>query len=387
MKVREGQWDRGYLLILLLLACCSIVSIYAAQETAQYVENFAAKQAFWYVFGIAISILLLLLDFQQIRRLSLYFYLFGNAVLLMLVLLPDVSFAPIRNGAQSWLIVPGFGSIQPSEFMKLILIVFLSVVASRHLEKYQESSLKESWLLVGKLLLTSGIPILLVLMQPDLGTALVMIGITFVMMLVAGVHWKIISGMLAMGVLFVGSFVFTYFQFPAFFHAHLLKEYQLGRIYAWLDPYGYRNGEGYNLVSSLIAVGSGEFSGKGLQQGDVYIAEAHSDFIFPIFAEQFGFIGSSVLITLFFLLIYKITSTALKVIEPFESFLCAGVIALFSIHIFENIGMTIGVVPITGIPLPFISYGGSALITNLLAAALIYNIRLRMGDYIFKPDH
>jgi rod shape determining protein RodA len=140
-----------------------------------------------------------------------------------------------------------------------------------------------------------------------------------------------------------------------------VKQYQFGRIYSWLDPYNYQSSEGYQLTQSLMSIGSGETSGKGYGNRDIYMPESQTDFIFSVVGEEFGFVGSRVLISIFFLLIYHITKVGMETKNNFYTYLCVGVISMITFHVFQNIGMTIGLLPITGIPLPFISYGGSSL--------------------------
>jgi rod shape determining protein RodA len=174
---------------------------------------------------------------------------------------------------------------------------------------------------------------------------------------------------------------------PEFLAKYLgVKQYQFGRIYAWLNPEGYKSAEGYHLLNSLKAIGSGQIFGKGVGHGQVYIPENHTDFIFSVIGEQFGFIGTSIVISLFFLLIYHIIKVSIETTEPFNSYLCTGVISLFVFHVFQNVGMTIGLLPITGIPLPFISYGGSSLIGSMMAIGLIFSIRWHHRVSMFSKE-
>lgn len=163
-----------------------------------------------------------------------------------------------------------------------------------------------------------------------------------------------------------------------------VKQYQFGRIYSWLDPYNYQSSEGYQLTKSMLAIGSGQTIGKGLANRDVYLPESQTDFIFSVIGEEFGFIGASVLISLFFLLIYHITKVGMETKNKFYTYICVGIISMITFHVFQNIGMTIGVLPITGIPLPFISYGGSSLMGNMLGIGLIFSIRYHYKKYMFS---
>jgi cell division protein FtsW (lipid II flippase) len=181
----------------------------------------------------------------------------------------------------------------------------------------------------------------------------------------------------------IASLVYTFFAFPVFFREHILDEYQLNRFYGWLAPYEYSNAQGFQLIKSLLAIGSGELSGKGFMNTEVFLPESHTDFIFAVIAEQFGFIGASVVISLFFLLIYRMIHIALECNDPYGSYLCAGIIGMMTFQVFQNIGMTIGLLPITGLPLPFVSYGGSSLATYMLAIGIILNVRSRTKKFLF----
>jgi cell division protein FtsW (lipid II flippase) len=179
--------------------------------------------------------------------------------------------------------------------------------------------------------------------------------------------------------------VFIFFTFPDFFNKYILdtNSYKLDRVYGWLNPYEYSSDIGFQLIKSLLAIGSGELYGKGYQQLEVYLPEGHTDFIFAIISEQFGFIGGSIVISLFFLLIYRMIHIALESNDPFGSFLCTGVIGMITFQVFQNVGMTVGLLPITGLPLPFISYGGSSLATYMIAIGIVLNVRSRTRKYMF----
>jgi rod shape determining protein RodA len=230
-------------------------------------------------------------------------------------------------------------------------------------------------------------PLLLLMKQPDLGMSMVFTAILGSLILVSGIRWRIIFGIIFSGIVVAATLVFIFFKFPDFFHKYILEEYQLDRFYGWLAPYEYSNEQGFQLIRSLLAIGSGELYGKGYQNLEVYLPEAHTDFIFGVIAEQFGFIGASIVISLFFLLVYRMIHTALESHDLFGSYLCAGVIGMITFQVFQNIGMTIGLLPITGLPLPFISYGGSSLATYMIAIGLVLNVRSRTKKFMFSSDH
>ncbi len=223
--------------------------------------------------------------------------------------------------------------------------------------------------------------------QPDLGTSLVLIAIMVGMIFISGISWKIITPIFGGGITLATGVLYMVIWHPEWLKKYLgVQEYQFGRIYSWLDPYNYQSSTGYHLTQSLLAIGSGQTTGKGIGTSEVVLPENHTDFIFSVVGEEFGFIGASVIISLFFLLIYHITKVALETKNSFYTCICVGVISMITFHVFQNIGMTVGVLPITGIPLPFISYGGSSLLGNMLAIGLIFSIRFHYKKYMFSSD-
>lgn len=371
-----------FLLFLLFIASC--VAIYSAQSTGQYGENFLLKQVVWYGIGIGIIAVVIPFDSDQLKRLSWYLYGFGLFLLGFLIIAPN-SLAPVINGAKSWYRVPGLGSLQPSEFVKVFLILALSRLIVDHHEKNQLKTMQTDFWLLIKIGLVTGGPLLLVMQQPDLGTSLVFIAIMLGMIFISGISWKILVPIFSSGITLISVIFYFVLWKPDLLEKYLgVKEYQFGRIYSWLDPYQYSSTTGFQLTKSLLAIGSGETSGKGFGTREVYLPESHTDFIFSIVGEEFGFIGASILISLFFLLIYYITRVGMETKNDFYTFICVGVISMITFHVFQNIGMTIGVLPITGIPLPFISYGGSSLMGNMLAISLIFSIRYHYKKYMFS---
>jgi rod shape determining protein RodA len=374
------QIDYNLLFILFLLFCTSCIAIYSATE-----GNFVIKQLVWYAVGAIAIAGTLILDFDQFRRLSWYLYGLGVLLLSGLVIIaavdPASSLVPEINGAKSWYRFPGM-AFQPSEIMKVALIITLSNTITSHNERFIQRTISDDFLLIVKIVLVSALPLLLVLMQPDLGTGLVFAAIIGSLILISGIRWRIIFTLLLFVSGFIAALVFIFVRFPDFFLEYILDQYQLDRFYGWLAPYEYET-EGFQLIKSLLAIGSGQLYGKGFTEGSVYIPEAQTDFIFAVIGEEFGFIGGSLVIALFFLLIYRIIHTALETNEPFGSYLCAGVIGMITFQVFQNIGMTVGLLPVTGIPLPFISYGGSSILSAMIAIGLILNVRSRTRKFMF----
>ncbi|MEW9109894.1 MAG: FtsW/RodA/SpoVE family cell cycle protein [Cytobacillus gottheilii] len=379
-----SRLDFSLVLILMLLFLVSCVSIYSAQTTGQYLENFLLKQIVWYVVGTCIIAAVITLDSDQLQKISWYTYGLGLALLGFLIVAP-ASIAPVINGAKAWYVLPGLGSIQPAELVKVFLIVMLAKIIERHHQKNIVKTIStDLWLLI-KIIGITAAPLLLVMMQPDLGTALVLIAIMLGLIFISGITWKLLLPIFGIGITLVGTIFYFVLWHPEILEKYLgVKEYQFGRIYSWIDPYNYQSSTGFQLTRSLLAIGSGETTGKGYGTREVYLPESHTDFIFSIIGEEFGFIGASVVISLFFLLIYHLTKIGMETKNKFYTYICVGVISMITFHVFQNIGMTIGVLPITGIPLPFISYGGSSLMGNMLAMGLIFSIRYHYKKYMFS---
>ena len=273
-----------------------------------------------------------------------------------------------KNGAKSWYHLTNFGSIQPSEFMKTFFILATARLISTHHEKYAIKHIKTDFLLIRKNCFHLFVPLAFIMQQPDLGSSLVFIAITAALIVAAGISWKIILPIFIGGAAIGSTVIWMALYMQDFLADHLgVKPYHFGRIYSWLDPYSYADEAGYHLITSLNAIGSGEIFGKGYMNREVYVAENHTDFIFSVIGEEWGFIGASFVICLYFLLIYHLTKITLTLKDPFCTYVCAGIIAMITFHVFENIGMTIQLLPITGYPFTFISYGGSSLMGNALA--------------------
>ncbi|BCB02070.1 FtsW/RodA/SpoVE family cell cycle protein [Bacillus sp. KH172YL63] len=389
METRQRFADKidwGLLFLLMLFFIVSAMGISSAQTSGQYGTNFVIRQAFWYVVGGIIIGAALFLDSDQYRRLAWYIYGAGIFLLVLLLVSPE-SIAPHRNGAKSWFMLGPLGSIQPSEFMKTFLILALARIITNHHELNPNKTIQTDFQLLIKIGLTTLVPLAFIMQQPDLGTSLVILAIMTGIILVSGITWKLIVPIYAsIGVIGAGILSLVIWA-PEILEKYLnVKPYQFGRIYAWLDPYNYAKLEGFHLINSLNAIGSGQIFGKGYSDREVYIPENHTDFIFSVIGEEYGFIGASVVISLYFLLIYHLTKTALDTKEPFNAYVCAGIISMITFHVFQNIGMTIQLLPITGIPLPFISYGGSSLMGNMLALGLVFSMRFHHKTYMFSSE-
>ncbi|OEC03348.1 cell cycle protein [Lysinibacillus sphaericus] len=381
--VNRFDWTLAFILFTFLVI--SLLAIASAQTSGQYGINYVPLQLRWYVIGAFIIGVIMFFEPDQYKKMAWYMYGAGIALLVLLIFMPEGKgqIGEPVNGAKSWFHTP-LGNIQPSEFMKTFYILALARLISKHHEVYSLRSIKSDFILLGKIAITLIIPLGIIMKQPDLGSALVFFAITAALVIVAGISWKILLPTFLGGAVVGGSLLWMALYMQEFLEKTFgFKAYQFARIYSWLDPYSYSSSDGYHLITSLNAIGSGEIFGKGFRGREVYVAENHTDFIFTVIGEEWGFIGASIVICIFFLLIYHLTKTTLLLKDPFSTYVCAGIIAMITFHVFENIGMTIQLLPITGIPLPFISYGGSSLMGNALAIGLVFSMRFHYRTYMF----
>jgi rod shape determining protein RodA len=384
-KNTTSKLDYSLVFILLLLFLASCLSIYSAQASGQYDSNFLIKQIIFYGIGCGIIAAVIRLDSDQLKKLAWYAYGAGILLLVSLIIAPE-SIAPVINGAKNWFKVPGIGSLQPSEFVKIFIIVALAKVIEDHHQKNPVKTISTDFWLLIKLGAVTMVPLMLIIKQ-DLGTSLVFLAILLGMIFISGITWKLLVPIFSVGTALISVIFYFVLLKPEILEKYLgVKQYQFSRIYSWLDPYNFQSSAGYQLTRSLLAIGSGQTGGKGYGNREVYLPESHTDFIFSVVGEEYGFIGASVLVSLFFLLIYHITKVGMETKNNFYTYICVGVISMITFHVFQNIGMTIGVLPITGIPLPFISYGGSSLMGNMLGLGFIVSIRYHYKKYMFSTS-
>lgn len=360
--------------LLTILAIISVTTISSAMGGGQYSANFSIRQIIYYILGAIIAFVIMLISPKKIRNNTYILYFIFCVLLIGLLILPETSITPIINGAKSWY---SFGpvSIQPSEFMKVILILALAKSVSNHNRFTFNKSFQTDLVLFFKIIGISIVPMALILLQNDLGTTLVICAIIIGIMLVSGITWRILAPLFIAAFVFGGTIILAIIYKPTLIESLLgVKMYQMGRINSWLDPYSYSAGDGYHLTESLKAIGSGQLFGKGFNHGEVYIPENHTDFIFSVVGEEMGFIGAVVLLLIFLALIFHLIRLATKVESPFSKIFIIGYVSLLVFHILQNIGMTIQLLPITGIPLPFISYGGSSLWSLMVGIGVVLSI-------------
>lgn len=358
--------DPMLILAALGLTAIGIVMIYSAKFDALRIQDlpstfYISKQLLAAGIGVVGMALMAALDYRWLRSYSPFVYALAG-ILLLLVLTP---LGVEVNGAQGWFRVAGF-QFQPAEFAKLAVIAALAALLHDH---RSDDGLGP----VVLALVLAGMPAALVFVQPDLGTAIVFVWILFVMLLVAGIRVRYLVGLSVLGVAgVVGALRLQWVQ-----------DYQLNRITSFLsagDP-SLARGAGYNLEQSLIAVGSGQFTGKGLFNGTQtslsFVPENHTDFIFTVIGEELGFLGAAVVLGLFGILLWRGIRIAMMANDDFGTLLASGIVAVLVLQLFVNVGMTIGIMPVTGLPLPFLSYGGTSLILSFLFVGGLLSIHMR----------
>lgn len=381
------DWTLAF--ILLLFCIISLLAIGSAQTSDRFGINYVPRQLVWYGVGVFIVAFTIYFEPEQYKKVSWYAYGFGVFTLVLLYFAPEGvgQLGEKHANVKRWLHFPEpIGRIQPAEFFKSFFILGMARLIASHHNKFQLRTVTTDLALLAKMAVLLIIPIAFIAKQPDLGSSIVLIAITAALVLVAGISWKIIAPVVIVGGSAAGFLLWGAVYAQEFMEKLGFDPYQFERIYSWLDPYAYQSDEGMHLIQGLTAIGSGGIAGKGFQNREVYVVENHTDFIFTVIGEEYGFIGACVVIGLFFFLIYHLTKIALELKDPYSVYVCTGVIAMFTFHVFENIGMTIQVMPITGIPLPFISYGGSSLMSNMLAIGLIFSMKFHHKTYLFDSD-
>ena len=351
--------DLGIIISVLCLVIIGVIAIYSATGAAYGGSlSYIKTQIVAFILGIIGIVFVLLIDYNTFGEMEKIIYIV-NILLLIAVLV----FGKEIKESRSWIIL-GPVRFQPSEIVKIGFILTFA----KQLEK-REGSL-DTLKGVAPLILYM-VPIIgLILRQPDFGTALVFVFFSFFMLYAAGMNYKFILGIGALGII----------SAPALW-LYYLKPYQKHRIMVFFNPELDPLGTGYHVIQSKIAIGSGQFLGKGLFQGTQnnlgFIPERHTDFIFSVIGEELGLLGSIIIILLFLWLIMRCMYIAKISKDSYGKYITVGVMAMFLFHVLENIGMTIGIMPVTGIPLPFISYGGSSLLTNMISIGLVLNVGMR----------
>jgi len=375
----DSRVDYSLILPVFCLLVIGVVSIYIAvsHDYPHNVWSILGQQLAWIALGIVISFVVMFFNTKFLWQSTPYLYALG----LILIVLPLVFYNPSLvavTGAKNWVSIGGVTLFQPSEFMKISYILMLAYVIVTFTTKHKakERTIGLDFLLIMWMTLFT-IPVLVLLaLQSDLGTALVFIAIFAGLVLLSGVSWKIIVPIFVAASSAIAGFlaIFITKDGRAFLHNLGMPTYQINRILAWLNPFDYAQTTTYQQAQGQIAIGSGGLFGQGFNVSNLLIPVRESDMIFTVIAEDFGFIGSVAVVALYLLLIYRMLKITLKSNNQFYTYISTGFIMMLLFHIFENIGAVTGLLPLTGIPLPFISQGGSAIISNLIGVGLLLSM-------------
>ena len=352
-----------------LLLFIGTLLVYAATRD-WYARNGLDPQYYLkrHVINIAIGALLAygttMVDYRLLRAYTPIFW--GLGVLgLVIVLIPGLGSSV--NGARAWIALPGGFQIQPAELAKISIIIGMSMLLSERSHDSDEPTSQD----VLQSLIVAAIPVLLIIRQPDMGTAFIISASVITIIAVSGVPSKWVAGLLIVAV--VGAVVAT--------KVGVINEYQINRLQTFVNPNADTQGAGYQLRQARITVGSGGLIGTGLFNGPQtngrFVPEQQTDFIFTVAGEELGFLGSGLILILYFIILMRAFAIARRTNDPFGRLVTTGVIAWIAFQLFENIGMTLGLMPMTGVPLPFISYGGSSMFATMIGFGLLQNVHAR----------
>ncbi|MBI2840128.1 MAG: rod shape-determining protein RodA [Acidobacteria bacterium] len=340
----------------LLVSIVGVMLVSSASQSLQ--TGFAEKQASWCAIGLVVMVIAMSIDYHRLADQAPVFYL-----LVILALMYVLFFGRIISGARSWITLAGFRA-QPSEVAKIVLALMLT----KYFAEFRQNRVSARE--IGAVALIVGIPLLLTAAQPDLGTAVTFLPIAASALILAGMPTRWLVGIIC-----------TFLMISLFAWFFLLKDYQKDRLTSFISPEADPKGSGYHSIQSRIAVGSGGFTGKGYTQGTQsrleFLPARHTDFVFSVLGEEEGFVGTLAVLGLYMLIIQRGFSAARHARDRAGLFLAACLTSLIAFHIIINVGMVAGVLPITGIPLPFLSYGGSFTAVMFVSVGLILNVRMR----------
>lgn len=362
-ELKNMEW--GLLVVAIILSIIGLVALFTATQETGYDEF--KKQIIWLVASIIIMVIVMFINYEILVKLSPVFY--GIIILLLIAVL----FTKPVNGATSWFDIGGF-SLQPSEFAKIIVILFLAFIISKVQERYIEDINKPTRLLI--IFATVALPLLLIIKQPDYGTAMAFCVALAMILFTAGIDKKYI----------IGTVIVILVTIPILYN-FILPEHAKKRIDIFLNPEEDPRGSGYNIIQSKLAIGAGQLTGMGLLKGNQtqlgYLYPKTTDFIYSVIGEEMGFIIAGTIVILYVLLVTKALYIAKTAKDSTGSLVAAGIAGVFLFHMTENIGMVMGLLPITGVPLLFVSYGGSSLITSYILIGILLNISGKRQKTIF----
>lgn len=380
----DSRIDYGVILPVFILCLIGMLSLYVAlaHDTNRDTNIFRglAMQGIWYVVGALAVVIIIHFDAKLLWRLTPFLYVIGLAVMLALLKYYDTALFD-STGSKNWF---KFGTLtfQPSELMKIAYILMMALIITKHNVANKVRSLKTDTLLISKMLLVT-LPVLgLILAQKDFGTMLVFLAIFAGMFLMSGISWLILVPTIILAIIVGGTLIFLVTTDAGReILTHIgFKNYQFARIDSWLEPFHDPQGKSYQLARALMAIGSGGVFGTGYNVSNVYVPVRESDMIFTVIGENFGFIGGAFVILIYFILIYRMIRLCFDMNNEFYAYIASGIVMMMLFHVFENIGANIGLLPLTGIPLPFISQGGSSILGNMIGIGLILSMRYQSAD-------
>jgi cell division protein FtsW len=356
---RKLKSDKVLFTATLLLVCISVVMVYSASAVMAMEQKhppyyYLFKQAAWALLGLMFLPIVMRIDYRSYRQPMVIWTILG----VVSAALVAVLFGRSVNGASRWLLLGPLG-VQPSELAKIAVIFCTAALLERRMDRIDEVGY--SLLPIG---VTVGIIVALILAEPDLGTAVTVLMIAGVMVFAAGLNYTYFVGLILTSI-------------PAAYLVIATSEYRMKRVRAFLDPYSDPLGDGYQMIQSMIAVATGGVTGRGLMDGLqklFYLPEPHNDFIFSVIAEELGFIGSTVVVACFCVITWRGLRTAMRAPDRFGTFVALGLTTMIAFQAFFNISVVLGLLPTKGIPLPFVSAGGSSLLINMIGMAVLLNV-------------
>lgn len=377
--------DFMFLLFLILLLSSSLIILSTASLNVdkEHPLHYVQLQALWITAGLILTCIIAFIDYKKWRHFSKWIYAVNLMLLLAVILVGNEA-----KGATRWITITSNFAIQPSEFAKVFIIITLAdflAKREKNLNRFRDFIAPSLFVLI---------PMILICLQPDLGTALVFGAIFVGMMFVAGANPRKFGALLLGSGLITGIALWLHFatNLPSWLRFAQgiplpLKEYQLKRLIIFINPASDISGDGFHIIQSIWAIGSGGLWGKGYRMGTQgqlnFLPEHHTDFIFSVVGEEFGFIGTISLLFFFCIFLLRSVRIATKSRDLYGTLIAAGIISMFTFHILVNVGMTSGIMPVTGIPLPLISYGGNNMLSNMVAIGLLLSINLRRRRLMF----
>lgn len=384
----EDRIDYGIIMTIMLLGLIGMAAIYMAvanDSTPRSAIKAVLMQVVWFGIGSVGVIFVMRFDAEQLWRIAPYLFALGIFLLIAVLVFYDRGVAA-KTGAKSWFRL-GPITFQPSEVMKPAFVLMMSRVVTLHNSSTPHTTAND-WRLIGKMLMWTAPVAALLLLQHDLGTMLVFLAMFAGIVLVSGITWKIIAP-IGGGALLIGGGALYMAMVPwgrEVLRVFGFKAYQFARIQSWMNPSGATSGDSYQIWQAMKAIGSGQMTGTGLGNLKVVVPVQESDMIFSVIGETMGFVGAAALILLYFLLIYQMIRVTFETKNEFYAYISTGVIMMILFHVLENIGMNIGLLPLTGIPLPFVSQGGSFLLANMLSVGMVLSMRYHHQSYMFTRE-